>query len=171
MTKLLDLGNVEQVAPPVISKQALAEELGVSASRISQLCDEGLPQTSNGKIPRQQALDWYCENIDANRRRAFGTAPQVSAKARLDEVKAELAQLELDKAKGNLIDRKKAEKLIFERARAERDDHLAWIARVAPVLAAELKTAPTATFAALDREMRAHLTELSKTEFKALNHG
>lgn len=47
----------------VISKSQLADELGVSRARISQYLNEGLPTLSNGKLNREQALNWITGNI------------------------------------------------------------------------------------------------------------
>lgn len=74
----------------------------------------------------------------------------------------------LTKARGELVPRRVAERVVFERARAERDAHLAWIARTAPVISAEIGCEPSALFAALDRLFREHLVELSETPIEGL---
>lgn len=47
----------------VISKAALAAELRVSKSRVSQYVTTGLPVRSDGKIDREVALDWIGQNL------------------------------------------------------------------------------------------------------------
>jgi hypothetical protein len=91
-----------------------------------------------------------------------------SATASLTRLKAERLALAVERERGNLLDRREAERLIFERARAERDAHLAFVSRIAVPLAAETGADPSALFAALDREMRAHLAELAATPFAEL---
>ncbi len=76
MTELLPLLGAEitaQQQPEFVSKAAFATELGVAKSRVSQLVKMGLPVSSNGKVHRQPALDWYQKNIDASRRKALTT--------------------------------------------------------------------------------------------------
>ena len=170
MSELLALEIETGTPPPVVSKAAFAEELGVAKSRISQLVSMGLPLTNNGKVPRAEALEWYRANIDPNRRKAMTTRQLETPKAKLDAIRAEREQLELDKARRGLVDRKAAEKAVFERARAERDAHLSWASRAAPILAAELDADPTATYAALDRLIRQHLEDLAKTPWEGLGN-
>jgi len=62
--------------------------------------------------------------------------------------------MRIEREQGKLIDADEARRTVFARARAERDAHLAWVQRTAPLLAAELGADPRATFAALDRMMR-----------------
>ena len=66
------------------------------------------------------------------------------------------------------IDREAAAQAIFQRARQDRDAWLGWCSRVAPLLASETNADLKKLFVALDREVRAHLVELSNTTLKAL---
>jgi len=168
MTELLDLETDRASPPPVVSKAAFAEELGVAKSRVSQLVTMGLPLTNNGKVPRAEALEWYRANVDQNRRKALTTRQLDTPRAKYDAIRAEREQLELDKARGDLINRKAAEKAVFERARAERDAHLSWVSRVSPALAVELDADPAKVFAAIDRLMRQHLEDLASTPWEGL---
>lgn len=147
----------------VVSKVAFAQMLGLTPPRISQLIAQGLPLTSAGKIPVDEARAWYEANVAPSRRKALADRPPVGARARLDVLKVEQAQLDLDRSRGELVARKLVNAAVFERARAERDAHLAWIARTAPVLALELGCDPAALFSALDRTFRDHLAELAET--------
>lgn len=72
---------------------------------------------------------------------------------------AEKAELEAGKLRGELIDRGKVLETVQEMAQAERDAILAWPARAAPILAADLGIDQHALQAALDASLRAHLTE------------
>ena len=60
---------------------------------------------------------------------------------------------------------------VFARARAERDAHMAWVQRTAPLLAAEVWADPRATFAALDRMMREHLEYLADMPLGSFGDG
>ncbi|MEM9764667.1 MAG: hypothetical protein AAF968_19555 [Pseudomonadota bacterium] len=126
-----------------------------------------MPLTPNGRVPREEAAEWYRANIAAHRRKSDPIPLDAHPRRRLEHLRAEREALELAKARGELIDRSEASRAVFERAKAERDAHLAFVARIAPQLAGELDADPAATFAALDREMRAHLAELAETPLEA----
>ena len=151
----------------LVTKSEFARQLDVRPARVTQLIQQGLPVTETGKIPSRLAHDWVAANI--RRRHKPEAQPAESDRARLDRLKADQAELELERLRGNMLDRAEAEKAIFERARAERDAHVAFVARVAPVIAAEIGADPAALFSALDREMRAHLVDLSETPVKDLS--
>lgn len=72
---------------------------------------------------------------------------------------AEKAELEAGKMRDELIDRHKAREAVQALAQAERDAILAWPARAAPILAAEMGVDQHALQSALDASLRAHLTE------------
>jgi len=78
-------------------------------------------------------------------------------------VKVALARLRLETEKGRLVNRDEIKITIFNRARRERNSHLGWALRVAPLMAAELAVDPALMFTCLDHHLREHLTELSKT--------
>src|SRR5215471_12536246 len=66
----------------VISKAALARELGVSRPRIAQLARAGLPVRSDGKLNRMEAVEWVAANIDSTRGGwGEGMRPKKNAKA------------------------------------------------------------------------------------------
>jgi hypothetical protein len=165
VAELLIDGDGRNGPPPVVSKAAFAEELGLTKARISQLIGLGLPVRPDGRLDRGEALAWYRANMSKTRRKTLRPADAEieDPKRELLRLKIETAALELEKARGVLIDRAAAEKAIFERARLERDAHLAWISRAAPELAAETGADPRAAFAALDRLMREHLAQLAET--------
>ena len=72
------------------------------------------------------------------------------------------ARLRFDKDRGKLINKDEVKVLVFNRARKERNAHLAWIMRAAPLMAADLQVDPTLMFSVLDRYVREHLTDLAK---------
>lgn len=168
MGELFETYQQDNPPPKVVTKAALAEELGLAKSRITQLIAKGLPLTPNGRVPRAEALAWYHDNISPTRRKAMRDKPACDARSQLDDLRIERERLALERDKGQLVNRAAIEKAVFERARAERDAHLAWATRIAAPLAAELGADPTATFAALDRLMREHLSELSGTTLSEL---
>jgi len=146
------------------SKTAFAARVGLTKGRISQLVAEGLPVRRDGRIDVDAGLAWIENNLDPARRNKGG-APAVTTKSatlaearRLHEiVKVQRAKLAFEREKGLLIDAGAAERTVFARAKAERDAHIAWVQRSAPVMAAELGVKTGPVFAVLDRLMREHL--------------
>jgi len=154
------------------TKSAFAARTGLSPGRISQLIAEGLPVAGDGSIDVEAGLSWMAANLDAARRGKGGSTstPAGSKTATLAEarrlheiVKVQRAKLAYEREQGSLVDAVEARNTIFARARAERDAHLAWVQRVAPILAAEAGGDPGKTFAILDRMMREHLAHLAET--------
>lgn len=145
-----------------VTKAEFARQIGVSRARVSQLVGQGLPVLHSGKVPVRQAHDWVATNI--KRRQKPESALPESDRARLDRIKADQAELELERTRGTLLDRAAAEGAIFERAKAERDAHLAWVSRIATPIAAQTGADPAALFAALDAAMRDHLAELAEKD-------
>jgi len=146
------------------SKAAFARRIGVSSGRMTHLIREGLPVREDGKIEIEAGLAWVQGNLDQARRAAAKSSFENYSEARFaaEVEKVRRARLEYDKASGALVDKAEAERVIFERARAERDALMGWAMRVAPVLAAELGADERALFAALERELRAELAALAE---------
>jgi len=176
-----------------VSKSDFARKIGVTKSRISQLVAQGMPVLPTGRIDPAAALVWIKNNIDPSRRQPRGqiaaatgadssTLPQGTSQvthrdsvttlraAKLAE-EIQLTRLKREEKSRSLVDRADAEALIFARARLERDAHLNWVMRVAPQLATVLSVDPNALFASLDRMMREHLEELSRTPLAVLSDG
>ena len=78
---------------------------------------------------------------------------------------AEMARLKRMQMEGVLIDREKAQQFIHGWMRQERDAWMAWPGRVASLLAADLDLEDVrAVTTVLERHVREHLQELSKSE-------
>lgn len=73
-------------------------------------------------------------------------APMAEVRRQHEIVKVARARLRLETEKGRLINRDEVKVAIFNRARRERNAHLAWALRVAPQLAAELAVDPALMF-------------------------
>lgn len=157
------------------SKTAFAARVGLTKGRISQLVAEGLPVRPDGRIDVEAGLAWMERNLDPSRRNKGG-APSVAAgtpsvaevRRMLLLVQVQRARLAYDRERGHLIDAAAATATVFARARAERDAHLAWVQRAAPLVAAETGADPRVTFAVLDRLMREHLEHLADTPLGSL---
>jgi len=160
------------------TKTAFAARVGLTKGRISQLVAEGLPVRPDDRIDVETGLAWMERNLDPSRRGKGGTVstgtttPSVAEVRRiLMLVQVQRARLAYDKERGQLIDADTAKATIFARARAERDAHMAWVQRTAPLLAAEVGADPRATFAALDRMMREHLEHLADMPLGSFGDG
>lgn len=160
-----------------ISKAQFARDVGLTRGRITQLAGQGLPVREDGRIDRDAALDWMDRNLDPSRRKQPAKQESVQENPSLKDLKNEheavkvrRAVLAYDRERGMLVDREEVERAILTRARRERDAHVAWVQRTAPVIAAELGVDPGLMFTALDRQMREHLADLSNTPADALDH-
>ncbi len=153
--------------PDIVTKRGFADLLEVHPSRITQLVAQGLPVEPNGRISVSKASAWIDANLDPDRRKVLRPSDKQplgaakSARAEFDRIRTDRARLELEKARGALVDRKAVESAIFARARAERDAHLAWAARLAPIVATRFGIDHVAVLELLDAELRRHLQDLA----------
>ena len=158
------------------SKSAFAARVGLTRGRISQLIAEGLPVRADGRIDVDAGLAWIEDNLDQARRGKGGggatgkTATLAEARRLHEIVKVQRARLAYERERGTLIDAAAAERTVFARAKAERDAHLTWAQRSAPVIAAELGVETGPVFAVLDRLMREHLEHLASMPLGGLFH-
>ena len=92
---------------------------------------------------------------------AGGAMTFLQAKTANEVLKAQERRIRLQKLKGELIDRARAETLVFRLAREERDAWVTWPARVAAVMAAELTAAlgegSEVTAALMQKVLEAHV--------------
>ena len=161
------------------TKTAFAARVGLTKGRISQLVAEGLPVRADGRIDVAVGLAWIEDNLDPARRNKGGVSPTparvsttlAEAKRLHEIVKVQRAKLAFEKEQGLLVETAAANRTVFARARAERDAHMAWVQRTAPLLAAEVGADPRATFAALDRMMREQLEHLADLPLGSFGDG
>ena len=175
------------------SQRQFARRIGVSQPRVNQLIKDGLPVLANGRVDTRAALRWLEQNLDHERsvRAKQGSAgaatgssscaappgapptaspsgpvtgaPMAEIRRQHEIVKVARDRLRLETEKGRVVNRDEVKVAIFNRARKERNAHLAWALRVAPLMAAELGVDPALMFTCLDRHLREHLAELAKT--------
>lgn len=91
-----------------------------------------------------------------------GGATFLQAKTANEVLKSQERRLKLQKLKGELVDRARAEALIFRLARETRDAWVNWPARAAALIAAEMGIDPAMMQKVLEAHIRAHLDELSE---------
>ena len=93
---------------------------------------------------------------------ANGGATFLQAKTANEVLKSQERRLKLQKLKGELVDRARAEALVFRLARETRDAWVNWPARAAALIAAELGLDPAAMQKVLEAHVRAHLDDLAE---------
>ena len=91
-----------------------------------------------------------------------GGATFLQAKTANEVLKSQERRLKLQKLKGELVDRARAEALVFRLARETRDAWVNWPARAAALIAAELGLEPAIMQKVLEAHVRAHLDELAE---------
>jgi phage terminase Nu1 subunit (DNA packaging protein) len=157
---------------PILTQKALAKALEVSPERVRQWRLAGMPMRRIGntwRIPEAEARSWLAKHKNDPEPTRAGSArggaePRAEAERRAAVAKADAAELELARRRSELIERDLVKREVYALARAERDSWQGWAARVAPTLAAELGVDHAALLAALEREVAAHLADLSEPE-------
>ena len=91
-----------------------------------------------------------------------GGATFLQAKTANEVLKSQERRLKLQKLKGELVDRARAEALVFRLARETRDAWVNWPARAAALIAAELGLDPATMQKVLEAHVRAHLDGLAE---------
>jgi hypothetical protein len=91
-----------------------------------------------------------------------GGATFLQAKTANEVLKSQERRLKLQKLKGELVDRARAEALVFRLARETRDAWVNWPARAAALIAAEMGADPATMQKVLEAHVRAHLDELAE---------
>jgi hypothetical protein len=90
----------------------------------------------------------------------------VQARTAHEIAKAHLARIRLQERKGELVDKAKAIATVFKLAREARDSWINWPARVAPIMAAELRMDTQIVHDTLLKYVRAHLNEIAEAPLK-----
>jgi hypothetical protein len=88
-----------------------------------------------------------------------GTSSFHSARAANEMLKAQDRKLRLDERRGQLVDKARALMLVHRLAKEERDAILAWPARIAAELAAELGVDVHRLQTLMEARLRQHLAE------------
>ncbi|GJD74121.1 helix-turn-helix domain-containing protein [Methylobacterium goesingense] len=136
-------------------------EAEARASRVASPPDATVDATAD---PEDEALLDYVI-VDGQ------AMPFAKARALKETYLARLRKLEFDEKAGALVDRAAAEKLFFDTAREYRDAWQSWPARIAIMMADELKVDARALTTVLNAHVRQHLAEMGKPEAGPLQSG
>jgi hypothetical protein len=101
-------------------------------------------------------------NVDQARKDQWQSPSLNDLRRRREELKIEAQQIELEKARGELVDRAAVKRFISERGRLERDSWLAWASAVSARLAASFGVDHGRLVGALDEEVRTQLRHLAE---------
>jgi hypothetical protein len=143
--------------------QAEADRLWASTMTSQALANSRHPAAAGkARTRRRRAADPPAADPAA----PFG--PHAAAQARTATLLAEaqLRRLRLEERRGQLVDRQATLSRVFAFVRGSRDAWLAWPARVAAELGAELGLEQTRVAIALEAHVRRHLDELAAARFE-----
>jgi hypothetical protein len=162
----------------VVTQTELARQLGIKRGRVTDYVKRGLPVRPDRRLWRVMALDWIRQNVARAERPpglpeapaapsgvgpALGPGTTYGDARRLAEIaKAQRLTLEVERLRGQLLDRAAVVAEAYDLGRSYRDAWLAWPARVAAVLGAGWGVDAVKVQVDLDREVRAQLAGLAE---------
>jgi hypothetical protein len=135
-------------------KTAWRANTDASQQRASSAGLKPVPEAAVGAV--RETLRDHGEGVPA------GGMTFLQARTANEVLKAQERKLRLGRLKGELVDRARTSALVFRLARQERDAWIAWPARIAATLAAELGVEAHAMQTHLERAVREHLAELAE---------
>jgi len=118
-------------------------------------------QPSQDKAVPRAALDAVQKTLRESGEKSEGDVTFLRARTANEVIKAQERSVRLAKIKGELVDRARAVATVFGLARRERDAWVQWPARVAALMANELRVDPHQMETVLEKHVRRHLAELS----------
>jgi phage terminase Nu1 subunit (DNA packaging protein) len=132
----------------------MASALDLSSSAVQELKERGMPMHS-----ASAARAWRKKNLNQAQTKgvAEGAEDFMLARARKESAQADIAEMDAEKMRGELIEKAVVRAEFAKQAGAVRDGLLNIPARLAPVLAAETGLAAVQTL--LDTEIRAVLAQ------------
>ena len=149
----------------LISQREFGRRHHLSQTRVRALVVAGLP-LKNGKVRAASASAWLKTNVDPARRDHWnGNGADTSLnelRRQREALKIEVGRLELEKAKGEIVDRAAVRKYIAARAQLERDEWMAWVSAASARLAATLGVDTAKVLTAFETEVREQLRHLSQ---------
>lgn len=144
--------------PEVESQSAFARRLGTTRQYVGKLAGHGLP-LKDGKVDVAAALDWIAANV--NRRSGDGSGGTLNdAQTELILVKTDIARVQLERARKEVIDRHVAKKAVVNLMRMVRDGVLNFPSRYGPDIAAKVGCDPRDLTNELEAQMREMLNGL-----------
>lgn len=171
----------------LMSQAAYSRHIGLSTGTVNGYVKGGKIKLYDGMVDQIEADQWRRGNIAVDARRggkAEDTAAAIDGKpdkpdtpgdplnlnkikAAHESVKLQIANIELKRKQGQLVDREKVTGVFFSEFRAVRDSFQNWPSRVASVMAGELNVEPKLMQEILDKYIRVQLEDLASRDFGA----
>lgn len=153
----------------IVQKAELAERLGVSRARVSQLVKAGLPVRPDGKVEFAAAVEWINSRVRRDPAVADAAGDDVAdvrlrlllSQVRRNLIEADRAQVALDSERGKLIDKDKARRTVIAWNIKIKKGLLDFASRRGPALAVELGVNEVALVGGIEAAMREHLAEMA----------
>jgi hypothetical protein len=140
-----------------LTRASLMRATGRTRREVDELLAMGLPHEVVGqgrgseiRVDVDKALAWFATRV-------LDGADASSVKERLDQLRAEKLQLELDERRGTLVDRAEVNALFYELGKGTREALERWPAQVASEMAGELGVGQHKMLTVLERRVREHL--------------
>jgi phage terminase Nu1 subunit (DNA packaging protein) len=141
---------------------------GVSRQMVDRWVRAGLPVGQDGRIDRAQGQAWLAANTSRGRSSGSGET-FANARARKESSLADLRELELKEKRGELVSKKDAQLAFAALVTATKNHLLVLPDEIAPKVAALTDVREIRHL--IDVEIRAALTELSRSPFPAEQGG
>jgi hypothetical protein len=129
--------------------------------RHAPMAEKPARETSQDRAVPRTALDTVQKTLRESGEKSEGDVTFLRARTANEVIKAQERSVRLAKIKGELVDRARAVATVFSLARHERDAWVQWPARVAALMANELRVDPHQMETVLEKHVRRHLAELS----------
>jgi hypothetical protein len=151
-----------------MTRAALMRATGRTRREIDELLSAGLPHGVVGagrgseiRVDVDKALAWLVSCV-------LYRADASPAKERLDELRAEKLQLEIDERRGTLVDRAEVNALFHDLGKRMREAWEQWPGRVASEMASRLGAKPHLTLEVLTGFVKANLAATRQAEILRL---
>ncbi len=129
--------------------------------RHAPMAEKSAREPGQEKAVPRTALDTVQKTLRESGEKSEGDVTFLRARTANEVIKAQERSVRLAKIKGELVDRARAVATVFGLARRERDAWVQWPARVAALMANELRVDPHQMETVLEKHVRRHLAELS----------
>ena len=137
----------------------IAKLLLLTERRVQQLTDKGvIPKAERGRYELAPAVQGYVKFLRDRAVSGDSADADEGEGVKLKRAKRRAAEVVASRLEGGVVQKEPALKLVRALAQQERDAILAWPARAASLLAAELGANEHQVHAALDASLRQHLT-------------
>lgn len=140
-----------------VTGSELADILGVTPTRVTQMAREGLPRAPGGGFDLRAAASWYCERLRRQTESARGEL--ATGRARLATARADREELELAERRGELVSAAEVRDHNFTATRLCRDHLLGIPDRLSAVVAGQSNEQEVHRL--MTEEIRESLTQLS----------